>query len=137
MDDVDVYQTKATASLLTAESEFVIGRYNSCANRSYYSCFQAAIAALLRKGIGARGDRWGHDYVQAQFAGQLVNRRKRYDPGLRRVLADNQALRDQADCHTRLLKKSERWSTRRPNPFEMRRISQVLASSEAHFRARS
>ena len=52
----------ATESLLTAESEFVNGRYNSCANRCYYGCFQAAIAALLRDGIRARGQ-WSHEFV--------------------------------------------------------------------------
>ena len=36
-DDATVYLAKATESLLTAESEFVNGRYNSCANRCYYS----------------------------------------------------------------------------------------------------
>jgi uncharacterized protein (UPF0332 family) len=107
MDEAAVYLAKATESLLTAESEFVNGRYNSCANRCYYSCFQSAIAALLREGIRARSNRWGHDYVQAQFVGQLVNRRKRYDAGLRRVLADNQALRDQADYHTDMVGRTE------------------------------
>jgi uncharacterized protein (UPF0332 family) len=46
-DDITIYLAKASESLLTAESEFVNGRYNSCANRCYYACFQAAIAALL------------------------------------------------------------------------------------------
>ena len=99
-DDASTYLAKATESLLTAESEFVNGRYNSCANRCYYSCLQAAIAALVREGIRATGDRWGHDFVQAQFVGQLVNRRKRYPADLRQVLADNQALRDRADYRT-------------------------------------
>jgi uncharacterized protein (UPF0332 family) len=95
--DRAIYLAKATESLLTAESEFVNGRYNSCANRCYYACFQAAIAALLREGIRATGGQWGHEFVQAQFVGQLINRRKRYDPALRRTLADNQSLRDKAD----------------------------------------
>jgi uncharacterized protein (UPF0332 family) len=97
MDDADIYLTKARESLLTAESELKNGRYNSCANRCYYSCFQAAIAALLREGIRAMDDRWGHDYVQAQFAGQLIHRRKRYEASLRAVLSDNRRLRDKAD----------------------------------------
>jgi uncharacterized protein (UPF0332 family) len=46
--DITIYLAKASESLLTAESELVNGRYNSCANRCYYACFQAAIAALLR-----------------------------------------------------------------------------------------
>jgi uncharacterized protein (UPF0332 family) len=91
-----IYLTKAIESLLTAESEFANGRYNSCANRSYYACFQAAIAAILKEGIRPAGQ-WNHPFVQAQFVGVLINQRKRYESELRRVLADNQSLRDKAD----------------------------------------
>src|SRR2546428_5200683 len=87
--DIMIYLAKATESLLTAESEFVNGRYNSCANRCYYACFQAAIAALLREGIRPRGQ-WSHAFVQAQLVGVLINQRKRYDPQLRRGLSHNQ-----------------------------------------------
>jgi uncharacterized protein (UPF0332 family) len=100
--DITIYVAKATESLLTAESEFVNGRYNSCANRCYYACFQAAIAALLREGIRPVGQ-WNHQFVQAQFVGVLINQRKRYDPQLRRVLADNQSLRDKADYRAELV----------------------------------
>ena len=55
--DLTIYLAKATESLLTAESEFVNGRYNSCANRCYYACFLAAIAALLREGMRPAGQR--------------------------------------------------------------------------------
>jgi uncharacterized protein (UPF0332 family) len=99
---ITIYLAKANESLLTAESEFVNGRYNSCANRCYYACFQAAIAALLREGIRPAGQ-WRHEFVQAQFVGALINQRKRYDPELRRVLADNQSLRDQADYRPELI----------------------------------
>jgi uncharacterized protein (UPF0332 family) len=94
--DTAIYLIKAMESLLTAESEFINGRYNSCANRCYYACFQAAIAALLSAGIPPAGQ-WNHPFVQAKFVGVLINQRKRYDPQLRRVLADNQSLRDKAD----------------------------------------
>ncbi len=67
-----IYLTKAIESLLTAESEFANGRYNSCANRSYYACFQAAIAAILNEGIRP-GGQWNHPFVQAQFVGVLIN----------------------------------------------------------------
>jgi uncharacterized protein (UPF0332 family) len=101
-DDITIYLAKASESLLTAESEFVNGRYNSCANRCYYACFQAAIAALLSEGIRPRGQ-WSHAFVQAQLVGVLINQRKRYDPQLRRVLSDNQSLRDQADYRPELV----------------------------------
>ena len=94
--DIAIYLTKAMESLLTAESEFINGRYNSCANRCYYACFQAAIAALLSEDIRPTGQ-WNHQFVQAQFVGVLINQRKRYETQLRRVLSDNQSLRDIAD----------------------------------------
>jgi len=97
-----VYLVKAIESLHAAESEFANGRYNSCANRCYYACFQAAVAALLRDGIRPRGQ-WSHEFVHAQFVGQLINRRKRYETGLRRTLADNQMLRDKADYRPELV----------------------------------
>ena len=60
------------------------------------------MAALLREGIRPRGQ-WSHEFVQAQLVGVLINQRKRYDPQLRRVLADNQSLRDQADYRPELV----------------------------------
>ena len=42
------FLAKAQESLAGAESEFAAGRYNNCANRCYYACFQAAIHALIK-----------------------------------------------------------------------------------------
>src|SRR3712207_2798818 len=89
--------TKARESLLGAESEFANGRYNNAANRAYYACFQAAVAALLRAGIRPRGDQWSHAFVPAQFDGQLIYRRKLYPTELRNVLERAYALRQKAD----------------------------------------
>src|SRR5262249_404619 len=100
--DITIYLVKAMESLQTAESEFANGRYNSCAKRCYYACFQAAIAALLREGIRPRGQ-WNHAFVHAQFVGVLLNQRHRYATELRRVLADNQSLRDKADYRAELV----------------------------------
>jgi uncharacterized protein (UPF0332 family) len=104
--EISIYLAKATESLQTAESEFANGRYNSCANRCYYACFQAAIAALLREGIRPRGQ-WSHQFVQAQLVGVLINQRKQYDPALRRVLSDNLTLRDQADYRPALVSSTQ------------------------------
>jgi hypothetical protein len=41
--------------------------------------------------------------VQGQLVGVVINKRKRYDPELRRVLADNQSLRDKADYRAELV----------------------------------
>ena len=106
-DDIATYLAKASESLLTAESEFDSGRYNSCANRCYYACFQAAIAAMLREGIHASGDLWTHTFVQSQFTGQLINRRHRYPTTLRSSLTDLQLLRRRADYSTDLITHTE------------------------------
>src|SRR5262247_4504309 len=100
--DITIYLVKAHESLLTAESACANGRYNSCANRCYYACFQAAIAALLGEGIRARGQ-WNHEFVQGQFVGALINQRHLYETQLRRVLADNQILRVKADYRPELV----------------------------------
>ena len=95
----DIYLAKSLESLRGAESEFANGRLNNSANRAYYSCFQAAIAALLQEDVrlADRGRPWGHAYVQAQFVGQLINRRKRYPSDLRDTLARCLMLRQTAD----------------------------------------
>src|SRR5437899_2303918 len=94
-----IYLDKAVESLEGAASEFVNRRFNNTANRSYYACFQAAIHALLQEGIMPPGPKedWGHDFVQAEFIGQLVNRRKRYPADLRQTLLQNYRLRVIAD----------------------------------------
>src|SRR3989475_7823566 len=115
--DITIYLTKAEESLRTAESEFANGRYNSCANRCYYACFQAAIAALLSEGIRSRGQ-WSHEFVQGQFVGVFINQRHLYDTQLRRVLSDNQNLREKADYRPALLNATQaRRSLRRTRTF--------------------
>lgn len=94
-----IHLAKAEESLDGANSEFVNGRFNNCANRSYYACFQAAIYALQEAGVQPRGasGQWGHDVVQAEFVGTLINRRKRYPSALRETLFRNLSLRHEAD----------------------------------------
>ena len=91
------YLAKSRECLDGARIAYQGARYNNCANRSYYACFQAAIHALLLEGFcPTRGD-WGHDFVQAQFVGQLINRRHLYGTALRPVLETNRELREVAD----------------------------------------
>jgi uncharacterized protein (UPF0332 family) len=92
-----VFLAKAYECLGGAQSELINGRFNNCANRCYYACFQAAIAALLGAAIQPRGAQWGHDFVQAEFNGQLINRRKLYPVSLRNTLEQNYRLRETAD----------------------------------------
>lgn len=98
MVDIDEgYRGKAWNSLAGAESELSQGRRDNAANRCYYACFQAAIGALIREKIRPSGTNWSHEFVQAQFVGQLINRRKLYPPELRQVLRESQILRTLAD----------------------------------------
>jgi uncharacterized protein (UPF0332 family) len=92
-----IFLEKAVQALEGAASEYLNRRYDNCANRCYFGCFQAAIAALQQNNIGRRGGQWGHDYVPAQFDGQLVNRRHAYPPNLRGTLERLHALRLRAD----------------------------------------
>ncbi len=96
---IELYTEKAQESLAGAESEFANGRYNNCANRCYYACFQAAITALVREGIQpAEGwTQWSHEFVQGRFIGQLINRRKVYPTVLHDTLPRNMTLRHTAD----------------------------------------
>jgi uncharacterized protein (UPF0332 family) len=97
------YLAKAEESLFGAESEHANQRYQNCANRAYYACYQAAVAALLQAGIRPRGARWGHDTVQAQFAGELINRQKRYPAELRDTFDRLFLLRQTADYELELV----------------------------------
>src|SRR5947209_20611297 len=91
------FWAKAQENLASAQSEYVNGRYNACANRLYYSVFHAAIEALLDAGLPARAGTWGHGYVQAQFAGQLITRRKVFAAEFRDTLTVLLELRTKAD----------------------------------------
>lgn len=108
MDDADIFLSKADESLAGAESELANGRYNNCANRSYYACFQAAIAALLLAGVSIHGQRaqWSHSFVQAEFV-RLITRRKLYPPELRDVLSRTLMLRQTADYETDIVTRVE------------------------------
>ena len=100
INEPKLYLTKALESLAGADSERVNRRYNNCANRCYYAAFQAAIAALVREGIRPTGEQWAHTFVQGQFAGQLIHRRKLYTAVLRDTLPRLQKLRHEADYAT-------------------------------------
>jgi uncharacterized protein (UPF0332 family) len=93
----DTFLAKAEECLAGAESEFANGRYNNSANRCYYACFQAAIAALADAGITPLQHEWGHAFVQRQFVGLLINQRKLYPSALRDVLAHTLIARERAD----------------------------------------
>jgi uncharacterized protein (UPF0332 family) len=103
IDSGESFLDKARESVTGARIEYEGGRFNNSANRSYYACFQAAIQALILEGIRPPGgsSEWGHDFVQAQFRGQLVNRRHRYETALRDTLQDNYRMRVRGDYEVR------------------------------------
>jgi uncharacterized protein (UPF0332 family) len=107
VDASPIYLDKAAESLAGAESELANGRYNNCANRCYYACFQAAIAALEQAGIRPPGPQWSHTFVPGQFVGLLINRRRRYPSSLREVLSRNYKLREIADYTDVLVTQTE------------------------------
>ncbi len=106
-DLTEIFLDKAGEALAGAQSEYANGRYNNCANRAYYAYFQAAIAALIAAEITPRGSQWGHDFVQGQFVGQLINRRKVCSADLRQVLSNTLALRQTADYEHRRVTERE------------------------------
>jgi uncharacterized protein (UPF0332 family) len=88
---------KAIQSLVGAESEFQYRRYDNTANRCYYACFEAAIAALQRASIQPTGSKWEHDFLQGRFEGQLIYRRKLYPTELRGTLEHTYTVRAKGD----------------------------------------
>ncbi len=108
VDDAILYLAKAEESLAGAASELASSRFNNTANRAYYACFQAAVAALVEAGVRPGASRqWGHEYVQAEFIGRLINRQKRYLAEFRFALAQGVRLRHEADYDVRQVSESE------------------------------
>lgn len=91
------FLAKAWQGLRGAEREFAAGAYDNCVNRAYYACFQAAIAALVQAKIHSPGGKWHHAFVQAQFHGELLNKRKLYSSSLQGDLERLYDLRVTAD----------------------------------------
>lgn len=107
MADADAFFNKALESLASAEDDLTKRRYNACARNGYYAAFQAAVAALIREGVQPQPGSWGHDFVQAEFQGRLVYRRKMYSSHFRRVLTDLFRSRAEADYTDRALNRRD------------------------------
>jgi uncharacterized protein (UPF0332 family) len=91
------YLRKARESLASAQADATAKRYNSAANRSYYASFQAAVAALIHTGIRPDNNQWQHRFVNNQFSGRLVRRRKLLAGDLPAMLDDLFRIRVVAD----------------------------------------
>jgi uncharacterized protein (UPF0332 family) len=91
----DEFLSKAKENLEAAQVLFDRQLYNAAANRAYYAAFQAAIAALAAQGLVP--ERQGHANIQANFARELIQRRKQYPRQFQAYLMDLQSVRDDAD----------------------------------------
>ncbi len=109
VDERGDFLSKAREALIGAGIDLAGGRYNNAANRAYYACFFAAIAALMDAGFRPHGrdGTWGHERVQAEFAGTLIRRRKMYPAELKNVLPENLDARLRADYDPRSVTEKE------------------------------
>jgi uncharacterized protein (UPF0332 family) len=98
-NEINVYREKAKESLHGAQSELVNRRFNNCADRSYYACFQAAIYVLLKHNLVHMQEKWQHSFVKGQFVLQLINRRKKYPERFRSTLERCYDRRQTADYY--------------------------------------
>jgi len=62
--------------------------------------FHAAIAALIHHGIQKAGEMWKHDFVQAEFARALIQRRKVFSSHLKNAVLYAMEQRHVADYDT-------------------------------------
>lgn len=88
---------KANENLIVAEWSHAQGHVNACANRVYYAMFHAAIAALIKNQIQPSSAKFSHEWVQSNFAGQLIHRRKIFASKFRRYLVEAYWIRVSAD----------------------------------------
>ncbi len=99
------FMSKAEENLKIAQISFENECYNACANRAYFSAFQAAVAALLSKGT-SRG-KFDHKWVQSEFSEKLIKRQKVYPSELRSYLLEMQMLRNKADYEHRHMSRND------------------------------
>ena len=120
MSQLEDYLAKAKENLASCENELVQRRYNSCVRSAYYACLHAAIVALMQASVMPMASEtlWSHDRVQAQFVGQLIQRRKVYPARLRRTLLELLAMRHRADYRSVSMSQREaRQAVRRAQDF--------------------
>ncbi len=89
------FLNKAKENLKVSQAGFDLGCYNACANRAYYSAFQAAIAALSAH--GAPKGKNDHAWVQSEFNRRMIKRQKTYPSHLKSYLPKMQQVRNKAD----------------------------------------
>ncbi len=105
------FMNKTRENLAAAEICFENRLYNASANRAYYAAFQAAVSALADSGI--KKEKLDHKWVQAEFSGRLITRRKVYPAKVKAYLMKMQIIRNDADYKMRQVsrKKAQRQLT--------------------------
>lgn len=98
MGEIAAYLSKSKESLASAKDNLKSKRYNSCANRAYYACYQASVAALTAHGVTppSKKRRWEHDIVQTQIS-NLIRRKKVLPAKHRSTLSELMTTRIKAD----------------------------------------
>ena len=118
-ETVQKYLEKSEEGLASSRDDLAKKRFNSCANRSYYACYQAAVALLLKHNVTPTGERgtWTHEALQAQVS-ILIRRRKVLPAEHKTTLPELMAARLIADYESesvsktragRILKKAEKF----------------------------
>ena len=92
-----IWMDKANENLTAAQLCCDQGLFNACANRLYYAMFHAGIAALLKNSVSLPPKNIGHGWVQSNFSGQLIHRRKVFSAKFRPYLSDSYWIRVTAD----------------------------------------
>lgn len=92
-----IWMDKATENLTAAQLCCDHGLFNACANRLYYAMFHGGIAALIKNGVPLPPKNIGHGWVQSNFSGQLIHRRKVFAAKYRPYPSDSYWIRVTAD----------------------------------------
>lgn len=107
-ETVQKYLAKAKESLGSAKDDLAEKRFNSCASRVYYACYQAAVASLIKHGLAPRGGKvlWRHDFVHSRF-GFLTKRKKLYPSKIKAYLSELMESRITADYREAMVSKRQ------------------------------
>ncbi|MCD5417142.1 HEPN domain-containing protein [Candidatus Bipolaricaulota bacterium] len=124
---VEDYATKALESLKAARILLEAGCYDSCISRCYYAMFQMAVAALEKLGIRPlKEGEYGHAWVQAAVAQELIRRRGLLPRKMASFLPDVLKIREEADYEPiKVGKKRARRTFRRTTEF-IEQLQEVL-----------
>lgn len=124
---VEDYAAKALESLKAARILLEAECYDSCISRCYYAMFQMAVAALEKLGIRPpKEGEYGHAWVQAAVAQELIRSRGLLPGKMASFLPDVLKIREEADYEPIMVgKKRARRTLRRTTEF-IEQLQEVL-----------